>query len=203
MIRVMPRWLLWTLIALVSWGVWAVVSKLIGDALAAAQSQALSTLGLLPIIAALALARKPSGSRTPRRGILYGFAAGVLACLGNVAYYHALSLGGKASTVTPLTALYPLVTVVLAVILLREKVNGVQLAGIALSLMAIYLFNAQAEAGVLSGWLRYGLIPIGMWGVSGLLQKISTNYVSRESATFSFLATVVRTPSLLLLFQPW
>ena len=199
----MPRWLLWTLVALVSWGVWAVISKLIGDALSAAQSQALSTLGLLPTIAALALARKPSGSRTPRRGILCGFAAGVLACLGNVAYYHALSLGGKASTVTPLTALYPLVTVVLAVILLREKVNGVQLAGIALSLVAIYLFNAQAEAGVLSGWLRYGLIPIGMWGVSGLLQKLSTNYVSGETATFWFLAAFVPVGAVILLTQPW
>src|SRR5713101_4874713 len=167
----MPRWLLWTLVALVSWGVWAVVSKLIGDALSAAQSQALSTLGLLPTIAALAFARKPSGSRTPRRGILCGFAAGVLACLGNVAYYHALSLGGKASTVTPLTALY--------------------------------LFNAPAEAGVLSGWLRYGLIPIGMWGVSGLLQKISTNYVSGETATFWFLAAFVPVGAVILLTQPW
>src|SRR5258708_36209048 len=78
----MPRWLLWTLVALVSWGVWAVVSKLIGDALSAAQSQALSTLGLLPIIAALAFARKPSGSRSPRRGILCGFAAGARAGFG-------------------------------------------------------------------------------------------------------------------------
>src|SRR5438309_10961242 len=100
----MPRWLLWTLVALVSWGVWAVVSKLIGDALSAPQSQALSTLGLLPIIAALAFARKPSGSGSPRRGILCGFEAGVLAGLGNVLYDQQQGLAGKPSTAPRPTA---------------------------------------------------------------------------------------------------
>ncbi len=198
-----PSWFLWTLVALISWGVWAVVSKVIGDALAAAQIQALSTVGLLPAVAVLAFARKPPVSPTPRYGVLCGFAAGVLASLGNVAYYHALSLGGKASTVTPLTALYPLVTVVLAVLLLKEKVNGVQLTGIVLSLMAIYLFNVQGEAGILSGWLRYGLIPIGLWGVAGLMQKISTNHVSGEAATLWFLAAFVPVAATILLTQPW
>src|SRR5881296_5750 len=62
--RLMPRWFLWTLVALFSWGVWAVVSKLIGDALSAAHSQALSTLGLLPVMVALGCSRKLSGART-------------------------------------------------------------------------------------------------------------------------------------------
>ena len=29
----MPRWLRWSLLALLSWGVWAIMSKLIGEAL--------------------------------------------------------------------------------------------------------------------------------------------------------------------------
>ena len=50
----MPAWFIWTLAALLSWGVWAVLSKALGDALTGEQSQALSTLGLLPILLALA-----------------------------------------------------------------------------------------------------------------------------------------------------
>ena len=42
----MPPWLLWTLLAMFSWGLWAILARLIGDALSAAQSQALSTVGL-------------------------------------------------------------------------------------------------------------------------------------------------------------
>src|SRR5688500_8191887 len=59
----MPAWLTWTFVALLSWGVWAVLSKLLGDALTAEQSQAISTLGMLPIILPLALSQ-----RAPLRG---------------------------------------------------------------------------------------------------------------------------------------
>src|SRR4051794_6644452 len=144
---IMPRWFLWTLLALVSWGVWAVLAKLIGDALSAAQSQALSTLGLLPIFAMLAVSKKPSAAPKRGRGRAAAFAAGVCGCLGNLAYYHALNSGGKAVIVVPLTALYPLVTIVLAVVILKEQLNRIQLSGIILSIVAIYLFNVQREEG--------------------------------------------------------
>src|SRR5213593_4075348 len=44
----------------------------------------------------------PAGCRRSQRGLACAFGAGLLACLGNVAYYHALNLGGKASTVAAL-----------------------------------------------------------------------------------------------------
>jgi len=45
-----PPSLQWTFVAMLSWGVWAVLSNLPGDAITAGQSQALSTLGLLPML---------------------------------------------------------------------------------------------------------------------------------------------------------
>jgi drug/metabolite transporter (DMT)-like permease len=126
----------------------------------------------------------------------------LLACLGNVAYYHALNLGGKASTVAPLTALYPLVTVGLAVLLLKERLGVAQLAGIGLSLLAIYLFNVPGEGGLFSGWLTYALVPIASWGVAGLLQKMSTNHLSGEASTLCFLAAFVPVAVVILLTSP-
>ena len=199
----LPRWLLWTLLALFSWGVWAIISKLIGDALTAAQSQALSTLGLFPVMAALAVSRKPADAPRPSRGIGPAFVAGILACLGNVAYYHALNLGGKAATVIPLTGLYPLVTVILALLLLRERLNAIQIGGVVLSLLAMYLFSGHGNDRVLTSALAYALIPIALWGVAGLLQKISTNYLSGEISTLWFLAAFVPVATVILLSQPW
>ena len=98
----MPRWLLWSVVALVSWGVWAVVSKLIGEALSAAQCQALSTVGLAPVLLALGWSKRLTVTASRRRGVLCALAAGLLACGGNIAYYTALSRGGKAATVVPL-----------------------------------------------------------------------------------------------------
>jgi len=188
--------------AVLCWGLWAVMSKLIGDALTAAQSQALSTLGLVPVALALVASRRLSVSGNRRRGIGAAVAAGALASGGNVAYYHALNVGGKAATLVSLTALYPLVTVVLAVLLLRERLNAFQCAGMVLSLAAIYIFNVAGIEGLLSGWLAYALVPIACWGVAGLLQKISTNHVSGELSTLSFLAAFLPVAVIILLRQP-
>src|SRR5687768_13402117 len=100
----MPAWFAWSLLALVSWGLWAIIARVIGDALSPAQSQALCTLGILPVIAVLPVLGKKGAARNPRKGITVALAAGVLSCLGNVAYYYALNRGGKVATVVPLTA---------------------------------------------------------------------------------------------------
>jgi drug/metabolite transporter (DMT)-like permease len=113
--------------------------------------------------------------------------------IGNIAYYEVLG-SSKASTVVPLTALYPLVTVILAVIFLRERLNRIQLAGILISLVAIYFFNVQAEAGFFSPWLFAALVPILFWGIAGFVQKLATLRISGELATvyflFAFLAAI-------------
>lgn len=198
----MPRWFMLTVVAVLCWGLWAVISKLIGEAVTAAQSQALSTLGLVPVMLALGCSKKLTSTGNRRRGAINAFLAGALTCAGNVAYYHVLNVGGKASTVVPFTALYPLVTIVLAVIWLRERLNWIQLVGIALSLVSIYLFNVATVEGVVNPWLVYALIPIGLWGVSGLLQKISTNDISGELSALWFLAAFVPVAVALLFLQP-
>jgi transporter family protein len=50
-------------------------------------------------------------------------------------------MGGKASIVSPVTALFPVVTVVLAVTLLHERVGTTQKLGLVLALIAIYLLS--------------------------------------------------------------
>jgi drug/metabolite transporter (DMT)-like permease len=227
----MHRWLLWTLVAVFCWGVWALLGKLIGDVLSPALTQALSTIGLIPVILALGLNRQvvgrasrlpggrlalegthagetpPAADETPapplqrRRGALFALGAGTLTCLGNVAYYSVLNRGAKAATVVPLTALYPVVTVLLAVIILKERLNVIQIAGIVLSLIAIYLFNVQQEQGFLSAWLLVALIPIMLWGIAGLLQKLATNDISGELSTLWFLAAFVPVAACILVQQ--
>lgn len=187
----MPRWLRWSALALLAWGVWAIMAKLIGEALSGAHNQALSTLGILPVMLAFLLSKPSSTPGNRRRGILYALAGGAVSCIGNVFYYDLLSRGGKASTIVPLTALYPLATILLAMLLLKERLNRIQLAGVLVSLLAIYLFNVQREEGFVSPWLAYALAPIALWGSAGFLQKLSTNHISGELSTLWFLAAFI------------
>ena len=48
---------------------------------------------------------------------------------------------GKASIVGPVTSLLPLLTVVLAVLLLKERMNRLQVTGVALALISIWMLS--------------------------------------------------------------
>jgi len=183
----MPRWLLYTLLTMIFWGGWGVVSKPLSNGLSAWQVQSWSTLGLLPVVVILLASARLRQGGNLKRGFWQAFAAGAICSAGNVACYHALGLGGKAAAVIPLTALYPLVTIVLALAFLRERFNAVQCAGIILSLAALYCFNVGGEGGFLSPWLAVAMVPIGLWGFGALLQKLATAHVSAELVTTAFL----------------
>lgn len=196
-------WLLWTLLALLSWGIWAVLAKLLGNALTAEQSQALSTLGLLPILVPLAFSAGRALRTASRRGLLLAFLGGTITCLGNIAYYAAIARGEKVATVASITAISPLVTVLLAVFLLRERLNRIQLCGMALSFVAIWLFNIQSERGLLSETIVYALPPILLWGVSGFLQKLATNHLAGSIAALVYLSAFVPVGIFFALRSPW
>jgi drug/metabolite transporter (DMT)-like permease len=184
-----PRhaWLAYALLTMLLWGGWGLLSKPVSDQMSAWQVQTVSAIGLLPVIGLLALSRNLRGERKPQRGFWLAFGSGVVASLGNVAYYRSLGAGGKAAAVTPLTALYPLVTIVLAMVILHERLNWVQLAGVFVSLAAMYFFNVSSDSALLTPWLALALIPIGLWGASALLQKCAALEASGELATVGFL----------------
>jgi drug/metabolite transporter (DMT)-like permease len=164
-----------------------VLGKPVGEVLSPLHSQLLSTVGLIPVIVALFFVKEPAPRGRRLFGILMAFVSGIASSTGNIVYYELLASGANAATITPLTALSPIVTVLLAVILLNERLNAVQMVGVALSLLAIFLFNMQEEGGLDSLAILLALAPIGLWGVAGFLQKLATNHISAGSSAIWFL----------------
>jgi transporter family protein len=141
----MPRWLVFSVLTVGCWGAWGAVSKLASNDIDANTNQLLFTLGLLPLIAMAV--RSPSLSvgvgEVRRAGIGWAFLTGILGGTGNIAFFRALVVGGQASVVVPVTALFPLVTVILALAVLRERLGLMQKIGLALALIAIYLISME------------------------------------------------------------
>lgn len=133
----MPKWLQYAVLCIFWWGVFGFLSKIGSDRASPAQMQILFTIGMLPVVA-IALSRRNIGR--DRLGIGYGVLIGVLAGLGGMAYFAAMK-NGEASLVGPVTSLFPLLTVVLAVFILKERMNPVQIAGIGLGLTAIVILS--------------------------------------------------------------
>ncbi|HUF61283.1 MAG TPA: DMT family transporter [Verrucomicrobiales bacterium] len=199
----MPRWLLWTFVALFSWGGWAVLSKVLGPALSPGQSQAFSTIGFLPIVLPLAISGRSVLRQASRKGLLLALTGGAVSCLGNIPYYAAVGRGEKFATVVSLAAMAPVVTVLLAIVFLRERLNWLQCAGLILAVTAIWLFNVSNGAGLLSPAVLVALPPIVLWGLSGFLQKAATNHVSAEASALVYLGAFLPMGVYYGLSEPW
>lgn len=138
----MPAWLAYSLLTILLWGAWGAVSKVASASVDANTNQIFFTVGLLPLILVmLRSARLRDGGQQRRTGMAWAFATGILGGLGNIAFFRALGTGGKVSIVAPATALFPLVTVILATTLLRERLSLQQKFGFGIALVAIYLLS--------------------------------------------------------------
>lgn len=125
---------------------WGLVSKIASAGVDAYTNQLLYTAGLIPLMAFVAWVAHRHRADDPKErrasGASWAFFTGILGGLGNIAFFQALVLGGKASIVAPVTALFPMVTVVLAMLVLRERLGRLQWIGLALAFAAIYLLSA-------------------------------------------------------------
>jgi drug/metabolite transporter (DMT)-like permease len=91
------------------------------------------------IVVSLAISRADLGRGVPWRPALgAGALAGLLAQVANLLFLAATG-AGQLAVVAVLTALYPAVTVVLAAVLLRERIDRYQLAGLACAAVAVTL----------------------------------------------------------------
>ncbi len=98
-----------------------------------------------PIVALIALmALRRGGAVRPSLGAVAALAGiGLLDLGANAAYNHASTIG-ELSSVAVASSLYPVVTVLLAAVLLGERVQGVQRAGVVVALAGVVMIAAGA-----------------------------------------------------------
>jgi drug/metabolite transporter (DMT)-like permease len=114
------------------------------------------------------------GGRVDRRPVAagYGLAIGLTGAGGQLLLLRALSLG-PAYLIFPIVALSPAVTVLLAVVLLRERLHPAATAGVVLTLVAAVLFGWTPDRGPAAGgeWLPLVAVVAVSWGVQALLLR--------------------------------
>ena len=135
----MASWLTFSLLALTFWGVWGLLTKVATLYLPPYAAYLVGTLGYLPVVVFLVV---ESGFQVPWHPVGWSasLAAGICTALGLLCYYRALA-GGAAAKVVPLTSLYPVVTVLLSYIFLKETLTLRHVAGISLAMVAVWLLS--------------------------------------------------------------
>ena len=132
-------WVAWSLVALVCWGVRPVLNKLALRTLGWAHLLVASWLISTIAVAALLATRVDPRELLSRDGAFAVAAAGT-SLVALVSFYLALR-SGPVATVTPLSALYPALTAILAALLFREQPAALQWLGIGMAVVAGLLLS--------------------------------------------------------------
>jgi transporter family protein len=134
------KWFWYSAISVLCMGGWTLLGKLGTTEINARTMQFLYPFGWVPVAVACLWVRRFKLERS-LRGNLYGIAVGVLGGIGGLAFFAACRTGGNTAAITAATAMYPLITVVLAVLILHEKLTWVHMLGLVFAAAAFVLFS--------------------------------------------------------------
>jgi drug/metabolite transporter (DMT)-like permease len=121
--------------------------------------------------------------QTDGRSVYLGMMIGLLGAGGQMLLFHAVHVG-PTYLIFPIIALSPLVTIVLSMLLLRERVTRLGALGIALALLALPTFDyAPGGEGSTHGvaWFLYSLVILAAWGIQAFYMKLANRTMSAES----------------------
>ncbi len=124
-----------------AWGIAGFLAKLSTNRLGS-QGIFWEMFGYIPVILAYGLIvfKFKNLVHSDKTGIGLAILAGALGAFGGAGLYLLLSRA-EVSIISPLTALYPALTVFLGILFLQESITLTKLIGIVLSLIAIYLLS--------------------------------------------------------------
>jgi uncharacterized membrane protein len=137
---VKTRWFWYSMLTIVGWAGWALFLKIGSLEIPSEPSLFMQSAGMVPLAFILAFAANVRGSRN-KKGITYSLLNGIITGIGILCLLAAYRAGGNTSVVAVTTALYPLVTFALAVLLLHEKLTKLQTLGLILATASIVIFS--------------------------------------------------------------
>jgi transporter family protein len=127
------------MLALVCFGLWAFLPKVAVKYINPKSALVYEVMGGV-LVAVIVWGTVSKGIDSDLRGITPAFLTGVIGYLGMLFFLNAVSVG-KVSVVVSLTAVYPAVTIILAVVLLKERISYVQYIGIFLATTGVLLLS--------------------------------------------------------------
>lgn len=120
------------------------------------------------------------------KSIFLGTCAGLLGASGQLVLFFTLKIA-PAYLVFPLLSLTPVVTILLAVVLLKEKTGKLGWIGIVAAIIAVLLLSYQPPGDTtVTGYLWMGLtaIPLIAWGTQGYIMRFANETMKAESIFF-------------------
>jgi len=123
---------------------------------------------------------------TNRKSLLYGAIVGFTGAGGQLILFTGAIEHGPAYLIFPIISLSPVITILLALFVLRERASKMGWVGIILALVAIpflsYVKSTDNSSDYL--WLVYALLVFLAWGIQAFYIRVANNSMKAESIFF-------------------
>ena len=184
-------WLFYTIFTVGAWGLWGALIN------STAEAGFPETLGYcvwaLTMIPPALIALHLVGWKLECNlsAILYGCAAGFLGAGGQLILFKTLRTA-PAHLVFPFIALSPVVTIVMALIISRERARLKGWLGIIMALIAgVFLSYSEGNSGGIGLWVFLALLVFLAWGIQGFVISYANRTMRAESIFFYMMLTAL------------
>lgn len=186
-------WLSYAIITTIFWGVWgALIEVPQKTGFPPTLGYIVWAMTMIPC-ALVALYLVNWKIETNKRSIFLGSAVGLLGAGGQLLLFQALK-EGPAYIIFPFISLYPTLTILLSVLILKERTSFLKWAGIGIALVAIYFLSYQQPGASDSRgylWLGLSLLVFLAWGLQAYVMKFSNETMKAESIFFYMAVTAL------------
>ncbi len=177
------KWLLYSLITVVLWGVWGAFTE-IPEKNGFPGTLIFVIWAITMIVPAIFILKKVNWKvEYNKQAIFYGMLIGLLGAGGQLVLFTGAIKNGPAYLIFPIISLSPVVTILLSILLLGESASKRAWIGIGLAILAIPLLSYQDTQGVINGytWLWYALLVFAAWGLQAFFMKKANDIMKAES----------------------
>lgn len=182
-------WLFYAILTTLTWGIWGALIEIPQKAgFPATLGYSVWALTMVPCAIVALMLIKFKLDRDIR-SIILGMIIGLTGAGGQILLFQALKQG-PAYIIFPIVSLYPVITILLSLWILKEKTNRRGWLGVFLALIAIFLLSyMKPEHLQISGYLWFGLslMVFLMWGIQAVIMKMANNTMKAESI-FTYMA---------------
>ncbi|MGE0217756.1 DMT family transporter [Mycolicibacterium sp.] len=181
-------WIFYAALLILFWGVWGAFSALPATWYGYPDEMIYSIWALTMIIPATVALRGHRFDRRPMATV-YGLLIGLTGAGGQLLLFQALTMG-PAYLIFPIVSISPAITVLMAMVLLRERITGLAAVGLVAALAAIVLFSITGgESDGASGpWLPLAILICVAWGVQAYFMRKAATIGVNEATTFGWMA---------------
>ena len=186
--RTTRSWIFYATLLILFWGIWGAFSALPAQKYGYPDKMIYSIWALTMIIPAAFAMRGQRFDRRPQATI-YGLINGLTGAGGQLVLFQALTMG-PAYLIFPIVSVSPAITVLMAMILLRERVTKLASVGLVAALLAIVLFSITSgeSKGSTGPWLLLAIIVCVAWGVQAYFMRKAATIGVNDATTFGWMA---------------